>query len=86
MVLRSDYSIGSIKPALAGMSPPTRQRKTYETAEAVIDSTAINRAGDLWRTAREINARAIAFDRHTHARMGISPALIHHRPAHLLAL
>ena len=35
-------SIGSISPALAGTSSaPTRQRKTYATAETVIASTAL---------------------------------------------
>src|ERR671915_318149 len=34
-------SMGSISPALAGTSPPIRQRKQYDTAETVIASTAL---------------------------------------------
>src|SRR5205085_9070010 len=34
-------SIGSTNPALAGTSPPIKQRKTYDTAETVIASTAL---------------------------------------------
>src|SRR6185369_17790674 len=34
-------SMGSINPALAGTSPPIRQRNTYDTAETVIASTAL---------------------------------------------